>query len=218
MAFWKTLGEDLHVVFERDPAARTRLEVTLCYPGVHALWLHRLAHGLWRRGMVLLPRLLSHTARFLTGIEIHPAARIGHRVFIDHGAGVVIGETAEVGDNCVLYQGVTLGGVSLLKEKRHPTLEDHVVVGAGAKILGPIRVGHGARIGANSVVIRDVEAGATVVGIPARQVQRRDPRAAETITLHHERIPDPVLEALAEMQHRIDALERESSTDPEASP
>lgn len=209
-SLFKTLREDVRVVFERDPAARSRLEIVFCYPGVHALWAHRIAHGLWRRGLVFWPRLISHTVRFLTGIEIHPGARLGRRVFIDHGTGVVMGETTEVGDECVIYQGVTLGGVSLEKGKRHPTLEDHVVVGAGAKLLGPILVGRGARIGANSVVIRDVAAGTTVVGIPAREVGRRDPAAGETITLHHERIPDPVAQALAEISHRLEKLESAS--------
>jgi serine O-acetyltransferase len=207
----RKLKEDVQIVFARDPAARKRLEVVLCYPGVHALWLHRIAHGLWMHRWHLSSRLLSHLGRWLTGIEIHPGATIGRRVFIDHGAGVVIGETAEVGNDCVLYQAVTLGGVSLAKEKRHPTLEDHVVVGAGAKLLGPIRIGHGSRVGANSVVVRDVPAGATVVGIPAREVQRRDPREAERISLHHERIDDPSTRVLNEVLDRLERLERERS-------
>ena len=197
------------MIFERDPAARGLLEVVLCYPGLHALWWHRAAHALWRRRLVLIPRLLSHVARTLTGIEIHPGARIGRRVVIDHGAAVVIGETAEIGDDCLLYQGVTLGGVSLEKGKRHPTLEDHVVVGAGAKVLGPITLGRGARVGANSVVIRDVPAGATVVGSPAREAVRRDPREGQTITLHHERIPDPLAAALADLERRVADLEKD---------
>lgn len=207
MGIFKTLREDVKVVFQRDPAARNSWEVVFCYPGVHALWAHRIAHGLWRRGLVFLPRLLSHTARLLTGIEIHPGARLGRRLFIDHGAGVVVGETTEVGNDCVIYQGVTLGGVSLEKGKRHPTIEDHVVVGAGAKLLGPIVIGRGARVGANSVVVRDVPAGTTVVGIPAREVGRRDPAQGEAITLHHERIPDPVAQALAEISARLEKLE-----------
>ena len=204
----KRIKEDVGVVFERDPAARSKLEVLLFYPGLHALWFHRAAHALWRLKLVLLPRFVAHAARFLTNVEIHPGARVGRRVFIDHGAGVVIGETAEIGDECVLYQGSTLGGVSLEHGKRHPTLEDHVVVGAGARVLGPIRVGRGARIGANSVVVRDVPPGATVVGSPAREVQRRDPHEAETITLHHERIADPTAKAMAELERRIERLER----------
>ncbi len=204
----RRLREDVAVVFERDPAARGRLEVLLCYPGLHAVWGHRVAHALWRRGLVLLPRLISHTTRFVTGIEIHPGASIGRRVFIDHGAGIVIGETAEIGDDCLLYQGVTLGGVSLEHGKRHPTLEDHVVVGAGARVLGPIRLGKGARVGANSVVVRDVPAGATVVGSPAREAGRRDPALGERILLQHDRMPDPVAAALAEMAERLARLER----------
>ncbi|MBP7148321.1 MAG: serine O-acetyltransferase [Acidobacteria bacterium] len=201
------MREDIRTVFARDPAARGPLEVVLCYPGLHALWLHRLAHALWRGRMLLFGRLVSQASRSLTGIEIHPGARIGRRVFIDHGSGVVVGETSEVGDDVVIYQGVTLGGVSLEKGKRHPTVEDHVVLGAGAKVLGPIVLGRGSRIGANSVVIRDVAAGSTVVGIPAREVGRRDPADAERIGLHHERIPDPVAQALAELLARIERLE-----------
>ncbi len=205
---FRRLREDIAVVFERDPAARSWVEVVLCYPGVHALWGHRLARALWNSGLLLPARLLSHLTRLLTGIEIHPGAAIGRRVVIDHGAGVVIGETSVVGDDCLLYQGVTLGGVSLEHGKRHPTLEDHVVVGAGAKVLGPITLGKGARVGANSVVVRDVPAGATVVGTPAREAIRRDPAAGETITLHHERIPDPVAQALAELNARVARLEQ----------
>jgi serine O-acetyltransferase len=166
------IKEDITVVFERDPAARGVLEVLTCYPGFHALLLHRVvSHRLWGWGLRWLARLVSHFGRFLTGIEIHPGATIGRRVFIDHGMGVVIGETAEVGDDCTLYHGVTLGGVSWNKGKRHPTLGEGVVVGAGAKILGPFEVGAGARIGSNSVVVKAVPAGVTVVGIPARVVE-----------------------------------------------
>jgi serine O-acetyltransferase len=165
------LKEDIAVVFDRDPAARTRWEVLTCYPGLHAITWHRaVTHRLWRNGMRWLARWLSHCSRFLTGIEIHPGARIGRRVFIDHGMGVVIGETAEIGDDCTLYHGVTLGGTSWNKGKRHPTLGRGVVVGAGAKILGPILVADGAKIGSNAVVVKDVPAGATAVGIPARVV------------------------------------------------
>src|SRR5271170_2942231 len=166
------LREDIAVVFDRDPAARSTWEVLTCYPGLHALTGHRwLSHPLWRWGWRWLARWLSHIARWLTGIEIHPGAVIGRRLFIDHGMGVVIGETAEIGDDCTLYQGVTLGGVSWNKGKRHPTLGNNVVVGAGAKVLGPFTVGDGARIGSNSVVIKEVPPGATVVGIPGRVVQ-----------------------------------------------
>jgi len=165
------IREDVRCVFARDPAARTMWEVLTCYPGFHALTFHRLAHALWGAGFKWLARLVSHVSRFLTGIEIHPGATIGRRVFIDHGMGVVIGETAEIGDDCTLYHQVTLGGVSWNKGKRHPTLGKGVVVGAGAKILGPFEVGEGARIGSNSVVVKAVPPGATVVGIPARIVE-----------------------------------------------
>jgi serine O-acetyltransferase len=167
------IREDIQCVFERDPAARTVWEVLTCYPGFHALQLHRMSHGLWRARLRWLARFSSHVTRFLTGIEIHPGAIIGRRVFIDHGMGVVIGETAEIGDDCTLYHGVTLGGVSWNKGKRHPTLGKGVVVGAGAKILGPFLVGDGAKVGSNSVVVKEVPAGATVVGIPARTVEHR---------------------------------------------
>lgn len=205
--FFEKLREDVRVVFERDPAAQSAIEVVLCYPGLHAIWMHRIAHALWRRGFCTVARVVSHLGRTLSGIEIHPGAKLDRRVFIDHGAGVVIGETAEIGKDCVLYQGVTLGGISLERGKRHPTVEDHVVIGAGAKVLGPITLGHGARVGANSVVIRDVPPGATVVGIPAQEVRRRDPAEAERITLHHERISDPVALALSDIVSRLSALE-----------
>ncbi len=165
------LREDISCVFERDPAARSTWEVLTCYPGFHAITFHRFSHWLWGQRLRWLARLSSHFARWLTGIEIHPGAQIGRRVFIDHGMGVVIGETAEIGDECTLYHGVTLGGTSWNKGKRHPTLERGVVVGAGAKVLGPITVGLGAKIGSNSVVVRDVPAGATAVGIPARIIE-----------------------------------------------
>jgi serine O-acetyltransferase len=165
------IREDIRCVFERDPAARSVFEVITCYPGFHALQLHRVSHALWGQGLRWLPRFTSHIARFLTGVEIHPGAVIGRRVFIDHGMGVVIGETAEIGDDCTLYHGVTLGGVSWNQGKRHPTLGKGVVVGAGAKILGPFVVGDGAKVGSNSVVVKPVPAGATVVGIPARTVE-----------------------------------------------
>ena len=166
------LKEDIAAVLDRDPAARSALEVVLCYPGFHALVFHRAAHALWQRRLTTPARFVSHLSRMLTGIEIHPAARIGRRVFIDHGMGVVIGETSDVGDDCTIYQGVTLGGTSLHPGKRHPTLEANVVVGAGAKVLGGFSVGAGARIGSNSVVVREVPPGATVVGIPGRVVTR----------------------------------------------
>ncbi len=171
---FRKIREDIQCVFERDPAARSVWEVLTCYPGFHALQLHRFSHSLWKLGLRWLARFTSHVARFLTGVEIHPGAAIGRRVFIDHGMGVVIGETAEIGDDCTLYHGVTLGGVSWNKGKRHPTLGKGVVIGAGAKILGPFVVGDGAKVGSNSVVVKAVPAGATVVGIPARIVEHAE--------------------------------------------
>jgi serine O-acetyltransferase len=168
----RSIRADLHAALERDPAARGALDVVLSYPGFHALVAHRLIHALHRTGLPLLPRLLSNWVRFVTGIEIHPAARIGTGVFIDHGMGIVVGETAEIGDGCTLYQGVTLGGTSLSRGKRHPTLGRNVVVGVGAAILGAIEIGDGARVGAGSVVVRDVPPDTTVVGVPAREVAR----------------------------------------------
>ncbi|MCF8481422.1 MAG: serine O-acetyltransferase [Rhodospirillum sp.] len=165
---FKRLREDIDAIMHRDPAARSRLEVLLCYPGLHALLAYRLSHGLWKRGWPTAARVVSHFAKVFTGVEIHPGATIGRRFFIDHATGVVIGETAEIGHDVTLYQGVTLGGTSLDMGKRHPTLEDGVIVGAGAQVLGPLTVGAGARIGANAVVISDVPPGATMVGIPAR--------------------------------------------------
>ncbi len=172
------LREDIAVVFERDPAARTTWEVLTCYPGLHATVIHRLSHGLWNTGCRWLARFVSHLGRWLTGIEIHPGATIGRRFFIDHGMGVVIGETSEIGDDCTLYHGVTLGGTSWNKGKRHPTLKNNVVIGAGAKILGPITVGEGAKVGSNAVVVKDVPPGATAVGIPARILE--EPAVAQT--------------------------------------
>jgi serine O-acetyltransferase len=176
---FERLREDIATVMEKDPAARSRLEVMLCYPGLHAIAIHRMSAPLFRAGYVVVARWLSHLGRWLTGIEIHPGATIGRRVFIDHGMGVVIGETAEIGDDCTIYQGVTLGGTALNRAKRHPTLERGVVVGAGAKVLGPFTVGAGARIGSNSVVIKAVPAGATAVGIPARVIVEEDAKRRE---------------------------------------
>lgn len=174
---FRTLSQDIRTILDRDPAARSSFEVITCYPGLHAIWLHRFAHALWSTGFAplkWLARLIAMISRWLTGIEIHPGARLGERVFIDHGMGVVVGETAEIGNNCTIYQGVTLGGTSLTKgSKRHPTLEANVVVGAGAKVLGPFTVGEGAKIGSNAVVVKAVPAGATVIGIPARIVDEQ---------------------------------------------
>jgi serine O-acetyltransferase len=192
-------------VKERDPAAKTALEVMLCYPGIHALIFHRLAHYFYRRGQVLLPRLISQLSRLLTGIEIHPGAIIGQGLFVDHGMGVVIGETSELGNNVTIYQGVTLGGTGKEKGKRHPTIGDNVVIGAGAKVLGPIEIGTGARIGAGSVVLNSVPPGATVVGVPGRVVFHNGERV-HSINLNHTDLPDPVAEALKRLQDQIDLL------------
>jgi len=208
---WSPLREDLACVFRRDPAARSRLEVLTTYPGVHALLAHRVAHRLWRSGWRYPARFLSFVSRTLSNVDIHPGATIGRRFFIDHGAGVVIGETAEIGDDVTLYHGVTLGGTSWNKGKRHPTLENGVVVGAGAKILGPITIGERVRVGANSVVVKDVPADRTVVGVPGRIVETRlaAARAGSGISLDHHLLPDPVARSIACLVERIDALERE---------
>ncbi len=208
---FKGLIADIGSYFERDPALRSRLEVVLCYPGFHALVIHRLANWLWLRGFRVVSRCLAHLGRFLTGIEIHPGAQIGRRLFIDHGMGVVIGETAVIGDDVTLYHGVTLGGTTWRKGKRHPSLEDRVVVGAGAKILGPVTVGTDARIGSNAVVLRDVPEGAVVVGIPARAVAPRDSkRTADTpFAAYGSPTPDetdPVNVAIAGLMEQVSAL------------
>jgi serine O-acetyltransferase len=199
-------------VRERDPAARSTLEVLLCYPGVHALAFHRLAHWMWRRGWKIPARFLSNIGRFLTGIEIHPAAKLGPGLFIDHGMGVVIGETAEVGENVTLLQGVTLGGTSLKREKRHPTLGNNVVVGAGAKIIGGFKIGDGSRIGAGSVVVREVPTNSVVVGVPGRVTYRDGQRVAGAIDLDQTDLPDPVSKAIEQLIERIRALEAELET------
>jgi len=201
---FKTLREDIQTAFAKDPAARSVLEVIFCYPGLHALWLHRLAHFLWQHRLRFLARLLSHINRFLTGIEIHPGARIGRRFFIDHGAGVVIGETAEIGDDVLMYQGVVLGGTTLEKKKRHPTIGNNVVLGTGAVALGAITIGDGAKIGSGSVVVKPVPPGATVVGIPGRIVEDRQKPLTD---LEHGRLPDPVAEAIRLVLREHDKLE-----------
>jgi len=210
LSFFKLVREDIACVFERDPAARTRLEVLMTYPGVHAILFHRLAHGLWRSNWRFLARLISHLSRTLTNIDIHPGATIGRRFFIDHGAGVVIGETAEIGNDVTLYHGVTLGGTSWNKGKRHPSLGDGVMIGAGAKILGPITLSERVRVGANSVVIEDVLPGRTVVGIPGKVVQLREAGEVNPygIDLNHHLIPDPVGRAIACLVGRIEDLEQ----------
>jgi serine O-acetyltransferase len=198
----RSIKGDIEAALERDPAARSALEVVLAYPGFHARQLHRLAHTLWNLGVPLLPRLISHLNRALTGIEIHPGARIGERFFIDHGMGVVIGETAEIGDNVTLYQGVTLGGTSTQRVKRHPTLGNDVVVGAGAKLIGAITIGDNVKIGAGSVVVTSVPPNATVVGVPGRIVSLRNP---DTDVV--ERLPDPEWDLIQGLQRRINELE-----------
>jgi len=203
------LKEEIAVVFERDPAARNAWEVITCYPGFHAMLFHRVSHGLWRMRLRWLARFISHMARWLTGIEIHPGATIRRRFFIDHGMGVVIGETAEIGDDCTLYHGVTLGGTSWNKGKRHPTLGKGVVVGAGAKILGPITIGDGARIGSNAVVVKDVPPGATAIGIPARIIeaqQMQDGRFAAYAVVKD--LNDPMARALHELIGHSAELDR----------
>ena len=208
---WATLKEDLDCVFQRDPAARSTLEVLTTYPGVHAILAHRLSHRLWLAGWRFMARFLSFLGRTLTNVDIHPGATIGRRFFIDHGAGVVIGETAEVGDDVTLYHGVTLGGTSWNKGKRHPTLANGVVVGAGAKILGPISIGERVRVGANSVVVKDVPADRTVVGVPGRIVDTRagSQRPENGISLDHNLLPDPVAKSIACLIERIETLEEE---------
>lgn len=211
---WSLIRHDILCVFERDPAARTKIEVLMTYPGVHAIILYRFAHRLWRKGLRFLPRFLSYIARVWTSIDIHPGAQIGRRFFIDHGAGVVIGETAEVGDDVTLYHGVTLGGTSWSKGKRHPTLGNGVVVGTGAKILGPITLGHQVKVGANSVVIRDVPDRRTVVGIPAKvvQVKKAGDLNPYGVDLNHHLIPDPVAGAIGCLLERIRVLEQALGT------
>lgn len=202
-----TIRDDIRSVFDRDPAARSVPEIIFCYPGLHAVWFHRVAHRLWKAEFFFLARLLSHVARFLTGIEIHPGATIGRRFFIDHGMGVVIGETAEIGDNVTLYHGVTLGGVSWEKVKRHPTLEDNVVIGSGAKILGPFTVGEGSKVGSNSVVVKEVPPNSTVVGIPGRVVVS-EPKEAGRVDLEHGKLPDPEAKAISCLFDQIRELEK----------
>ncbi|MDY0384695.1 serine O-acetyltransferase [Trichlorobacter sp.] len=204
---FRQIRDDINSVFDRDPAARSSLEVLFCYPGLHAVWFHRLAHWLWTHELFFLGRLTSHLGRFLTGIEIHPGAKIGRRFFIDHGMGVVIGETAEIGDDVTLYHGVTLGGVTWDKVKRHPTLEDKVVIGSGAKVLGPFTVGRGAKIGSNSVVVKEVPPNATVVGIPGKIVLAPEAAADGRPDLEHGKLPDPSATAIACLFDQLKGLE-----------
>jgi len=203
------IREEIAVVFERDPAARSTWEVVTCYPGFHALLAHRLSHGLWNLGLKWLARWISSVSRWLTGIEIHPGVRIGRRFFIDHGMGVVIGETAEIGDDCTLYHGVTLGGTSWNKGKRHPTLKNSVVVGAGAKILGPITIGENAKVGSNAVVVKDVPDNATAIGIPARLVESQETTGRFAAYAVARDANDPVARAMhALIDHSADTDKR----------
>ena len=207
---FKTMRNDIQSVLDRDPAARNKLEVLLCYPGLHAIWMYRLTHRLWKSGFKLIARWISQTTRSLTGIEIHPGATIGQNLFIDHGMGVVIGETAEIGNNVTLYHGVTLGGTSLEKVKRHPTIEDHVVIGAGAKVLGAITIGPHSRIGANAVVVRSTPADSVVVGVPGQIVVRDHPFHSpdEKEDLEHGSLPDTISETLAALIAHVESLEK----------
>ncbi|PTS85680.1 serine O-acetyltransferase [Pseudomonas sp. HMWF032] len=215
---FERMQEDIRSVFHRDPAARNAFEVVTCYPGLHAVWLHRVAHALWVSGWKWLARVVSNFSRWMTGIEIHPGAKIGRRFFIDHGMGIVIGETAEIGNDVTLYQGVTLGGTSWNKGKRHPTLEDGVVVGAGAKVLGPFTVGAGAKIGSNAVVTKEVPAGATAVGIPGRIIVKTDDEQEAKRQAIAEKLgfdaygvsqdmPDPVARAIGQLLDHLHAVD-----------
>ncbi len=210
--FLKTIKSDIQAALERDPAARSWIEVVLCYAGVHAIWNHRIAHWFWHIRLKLLARCLAQMSRFFTGIEIHPAAKIGSGLFIDHGMGVVIGETSVIGNNVTMYHGVTLGGVSLKKGKRHPTIGDDVVIGAGAQILGAITVGSCSRIGANAVVVKDVPPDSVVVGVPGRIVHK------EHVSLHipdlaHNQLPDMIAQQLGALSRRLEKLEKNNSTE-----
>jgi len=217
LRFFKTIKEDVGAIFERDPAARGIIEVLLCYPGLHAIMIHRISHSLYKKGFIVLPRVISNIARFLTGIEIHPGAKIGRRIFIDHGTGVVIGETAEIGDNVTIYQGSTLGGTGKEKGKRHPTIGNNVVISSGAKVLGPFTVGDNSKIGAGSVVLKEVPPNCTVVGVPGRIVVKGDKKVNNNdrgIDLDQVRLPDPIMEELVylrdmvlELQNKVIELE-----------
>src|SRR5712675_1636939 len=199
------IREQLDTVFRRDPAARSVLEIVLCYPGFHAVLLHRVAHDLYGSGWFTLARVISQFTRTLTGIEIHPGACIGRRFFIDHGMGVVIGETAEIGDDVLIYQGVTLGGTSLKKEKRHPTIEDHVMISAGASVIGPVRIGRGSRIGAGAVVVSSAPPYSTIVGIPGKVIEGESTRQ-DVAELDHARLPDPVARAINNLVEKMNQL------------
>ncbi|WP_456279525.1 serine O-acetyltransferase EpsC [Bacillus sp. AK128] len=201
------LKEDIQVVFEQDPAARSTMEVVLTYSGLHAIWAHRVAHAFYKRKMFFIARCVSQISRFFTGIEIHPAAKIGRRFFIDHGMGVVIGETCEIGNNVIIFQGVTLGGTGKEKGKRHPTIKDHALIATGAKVLGSITIGEHSKIGAGSVVLHDVPANSTAVGIPGRVVIQDGVRIKQD--LDHCNLPDPVADKFKELEREIEGLQRE---------
>lgn len=200
------IKEDIRSAMTKDPAAKNALEVILCYPGLHALWVHRIAHFFYLRKVYVIARMFSHVSRFFTGIEIHPGAKIGRRVFIDHGMGVVIGETSEIGDDVILYKGVVLGGTSLEKEKRHPTIGKNVIIGSNACVLGPIIIGDGAKIGSGSVVVKDVPGGATVVGVPGKIVEKKTMKKL-ALDFEHGNLPDPiadVVKIMLKMQHELE--------------
>ncbi|UOQ83889.1 serine O-acetyltransferase [Gracilibacillus salinarum] len=207
MGFFKMLKQDIDVVFDQDPAARTYIEVCLTYSGLHAIWAHRIAHAVYRKKFFFIARLISQISRFFTGIEIHPGAKIGSRFFIDHGMGVVIGETCEIGDNVTIYQGVTLGGTGKEKGKRHPTIKDNALIATGAKVLGSITIGESSKIGAGSVVLEDVPDHSTVVGIPGRVVIQNGEKVRRD--LDHHKLPDPISEVLKEMEGEIKKLKKE---------
>lgn len=204
---WQRIREDIQTVFNKDPAARSVIEVLTSYPGLHAIWMYRIAHRLWTRGWLFPARFISHIARWLTGIEIHPGATIGRRFFIDHGMGVVIGETAEIGDDVLMYKGVVLGGISLEKKKRHPTLGDGVIVGSNAVILGPIEIGDNTKIGSGAVVVKSAPAYATVVGVPGKVVKVNGVKCRLKPDLHHENLPDVVTDTISDLNTRVAVLE-----------
>jgi serine O-acetyltransferase len=205
MSVLSRMREDIQAVFDRDPAARTALEVVLAYPGLHAIWFHYVGHWLWEHDLKLLGRLVSEFSRFMTGIEIHPGAKVGRRLFIDHGMGVVMGETTEIGDDVLIYQGVTLGGTSLKKEKRHPTIEDQVMISAGASVIGPVRIGRGSRIGAGAVVVSSAPPYSTIVGIPGKVIEGESTRQ-DVAELDHARLPDPVARAINNLVEKMNKL------------
>ncbi|MCH6268799.1 MULTISPECIES: serine O-acetyltransferase [Neobacillus] len=204
---FKTLKEDIDVIFDQDPAARSYLEVILTYSGLHAIWAHRLAHGFYKRKLFFIARVISQVSRFFTGIEIHPGAKIGRRFFIDHGMGVVVGETCEIGDNVTIYQGVTLGGTGKEKGKRHPTIKDNVLISTGAKVLGSITIGENSKIGGGSVVLKEVPPNSTVVGIPGRVVMKDGIRVGKD--LNHSDLPDPVADRFKDLQMELDQMKKE---------